>query len=50
MKGFKSFYRIRVGHYRVGCIVEGNSIEFMRISHRKEIYAIFPYLNPSPRL
>ena len=42
MKGFSNYYRVRIGDYRVGCLVEKNTIELMRLAHRKEIYAIFP--------
>ena len=42
IKGFKSYYRIRVGNYRIGFKKEGQSIIFMRIIHRKDIYKVFP--------
>ncbi len=42
MKGFGNYYRIRIGDYRVGCRVEKNTIELMRLAHRKDIYSIFP--------
>jgi len=42
MKGFSNYYRIRIGDYRVGCRVEKNTIELMRLAHRKDIYSIFP--------
>jgi len=43
MQGFKSFYRIRVGDYRIG--VELKSVEtvrFLIIAHHKDIYKVFP--------
>ncbi|MCO6430796.1 MAG: type II toxin-antitoxin system RelE/ParE family toxin [Deltaproteobacteria bacterium] len=42
LAGGKNLYRIRLGDYRVGVIVEGQSITFVRIMHRKEIYRYFP--------
>jgi len=40
--GFKSAYRIRVGDYRIGIFVDGNTVEFARVLNRKEIYRFFP--------
>ena len=42
MKGFPNRYRIRVGNYRVGIEVHRNSVEIMRVLHRKEFYRYFP--------
>ncbi len=42
MKGFSKYYRIRIGDYRIGCLVDQNSVELMRFAHRKDIYSIFP--------
>jgi mRNA-degrading endonuclease RelE of RelBE toxin-antitoxin system len=42
MKGYSERYRIRVGDYRVGIAVQGNSIEVMRVLHRREFYRYFP--------
>lgn len=42
IKGFKDYYRIRIGNYRIGFKKEGQSITFMRVKHRKDIYKIFP--------
>jgi len=41
--GFKSFYRIRIGDYRLGLELEKNAtIRFILIAHRKDIYKLFP--------
>lgn len=40
--GFKHYYRIRIGDYRVGFKKEGDLIIFMRVKHRKDIYRYFP--------
>jgi mRNA interferase RelE/StbE len=42
--GYKSFYKIRVGSYRIGLQIdtETHLVEFMRVLHRREIYRKFP--------
>lgn len=40
--GYKNAYRIRHGDYRIGVFVEGNTVEFARVLHRKDIYKVFP--------
>ncbi|MGA1264796.1 MAG: type II toxin-antitoxin system RelE family toxin, partial [Prochlorothrix sp.] len=48
LKGYDTYYRIRVGDYRIGLEVlhqsdSGNlEIVFVRVLHRKEIYRYFP--------
>ena len=42
LAGHKSAYRIRIGEYRVGVFVEGKTVEFARVVHRKDIYKLFP--------
>jgi mRNA interferase RelE/StbE len=42
MKGYSEQYRIRIGDYRVGIAVRENSIEVMRVLHRREFYRYFP--------
>ncbi|MBI2304124.1 MAG: type II toxin-antitoxin system RelE/ParE family toxin [Chloroflexi bacterium] len=42
LKGGSNYYRIRVGEYRVGIIVEGDEVSFVRCLSRKEIYRYFP--------
>jgi len=45
IKKFSSFisaYRIRLGDYRIGIFVIGETIQFARILHRKDIYRVFP--------
>lgn len=42
LKGFKSAYRIKMGGYRIGFILEDNLIKLSRIMNRKEIYRYFP--------
>ena len=42
MKGYKNAYRIRFGEYRIGFLLEGNTIKLSRLMNRKEIYRYFP--------
>jgi mRNA interferase RelE/StbE len=35
-------YRIRVGDYRMGLILESDTIIFVRFLHRKDLYRYFP--------
>lgn len=42
MKGYKGFYKIRFGDYRVGLEIDGNNVILKRVLHRKEIYRYFP--------
>jgi mRNA interferase RelE/StbE len=37
-----AYYRIRLGDYRVGLVVEENAIVFVRVLHRREVYRYFP--------
>jgi mRNA interferase RelE/StbE len=36
------YYRIRLGDYRLGLIIEANTATLVRILHRKDIYRFFP--------
>ena len=42
IKGFKNYFRVRIGDYRIGFKKEDQSVVFMRVKHRKDIYKIFP--------
>jgi mRNA interferase RelE/StbE len=42
LQGYDSFYRIRLGDYRVGLEVVDSKIVFTRFLHRKNIYKFFP--------
>ena len=43
LQGHSTAYRIRVGNYRVGFfLVDQETIELVRILHRKGIYSNFP--------
>jgi mRNA interferase RelE/StbE len=36
------YYRIRIGDYRLGLILEENTFIFVRFLHRKDLYRYFP--------
>lgn len=42
MHGYDSFYRIRLGEYRIGIEVLDDEIIFTRFLHRKDVYKYFP--------
>ena len=42
LSGYKSAFRIRTGDYRIGIIIENNTVLFVAFAHRKEIYKRFP--------
>ena len=42
LKGYKSFYKVRFGSYRVGLKLEDDTLSFERVLHRREIYRFFP--------
>jgi len=42
IKGYKSFYRVRIGDYRIGFELRNGVIVFYRVLHRKDIYKYFP--------
>jgi mRNA interferase RelE/StbE len=42
MSGTTNFYRIRIGDYRIGTAVEGDTVEFVRCLARRDLYRYFP--------
>jgi Cytotoxic translational repressor of toxin-antitoxin stability system len=42
LKAEGSYFRIRSGNYRLGLIIEGKTVTFVRVLHRNEIYRYFP--------
>ncbi|MEW5803768.1 MAG: type II toxin-antitoxin system RelE/ParE family toxin [bacterium] len=36
------YYRLRLGDYRLGLIIDGETVIFVRLLHRREIYRYFP--------
>ncbi|MDE2670098.1 MAG: type II toxin-antitoxin system RelE/ParE family toxin [Chloroflexota bacterium] len=42
MRGYANHYRIRVGDYRLGIVVDGDTAILVRLLHRRDIYRHFP--------
>ncbi len=42
LKGEDNYFRIRIGDYRIGLFLDGDTILFVRILHRREFYRYFP--------
>jgi mRNA interferase RelE/StbE len=42
LKGYQTFYRIKIGDYRIGIAIINDELIFIRFLHRKEIYRFFP--------
>ena len=42
MSGGGNFYRIQIGDYRIGLVIEADEVEFVRCLHRRDIYRFFP--------
>jgi len=42
MQGASSYFRIRIGDYRMGIHADNNKVTIARFLHRKEIYRYFP--------
>jgi mRNA interferase RelE/StbE len=42
LKGFKSYYRIKIGDYRVGIEYKDSKLIFKRFLLRKDVYKYFP--------
>lgn len=42
MQGYDTFYRVRLGDYRIGIEVVDDQVIFVRFLHRKDVYRYFP--------
>lgn len=42
LRGGEKYYRLRVGDYRIGLILDQGTFIFVRLLHRKDIYRYFP--------
>lgn len=42
LKGYKHYYRIRIKDYRIGLKIENETVYFVDIDHRKNVYRLFP--------
>ncbi len=42
IRGEEHFYRIRLGDYRVGILIQDGTVVFIRCLYRRDIYRYFP--------
>ncbi|NTW34400.1 MAG: type II toxin-antitoxin system RelE/ParE family toxin [Bacteroidetes bacterium] len=42
MSGYKDYYRLRIGSYRIGVKILNSTVIFSVFDHRKDIYKRFP--------
>ena len=42
LKGYRSYYKVRFGSYRIGLKIKNNTVILERALHRKDIYRCFP--------
>jgi mRNA interferase RelE/StbE len=42
LAGYRNYFRIRVGDYRLGLVIIGETATCVRFLHRREIYRYFP--------
>lgn len=42
MKGYRSYYKVRFGSYRIGLKIDQEKIILERVLHRRDIYRYFP--------
>lgn len=42
LKGYKTFYRIKFGSYRIGLEISNKKAVFVTYGHRKDFYRYFP--------
>jgi mRNA interferase RelE/StbE len=42
LKGYRNFYRIKSGNYRIGISINKKTVTFITFDHRKDIYKKFP--------
>ena len=42
IEGYETYYRVRIGDYRLGVKLSGDTVELIRFLHRRDIYRRFP--------
>ena len=42
LRGGDRCYRIRIGDYRIGLLIDGDTAVFVRCLHRRDVYRFFP--------
>jgi mRNA interferase RelE/StbE len=40
--GTSNYFRIKIADHRIGLVVEGEAVEFVRCLHRRDMYRYFP--------
>jgi len=43
LRGGDRYYRIGLGDYRLGLMLEGDTVVFVRFLHRKDVFRYFPW-------
>lgn len=42
LSGYRDYFRIRIGDWRIGLSIEDDVVAFVRCLHRRDIYRYFP--------
>jgi mRNA interferase RelE/StbE len=42
LAGTTNFYRIRIGAYRIGIVIDGEMVDLVRCLPRRDLYRFFP--------
>jgi mRNA interferase RelE/StbE len=42
LEGWRGYFRVRLGDYRLGCRLDAGSVVAVRFLHRRDIYQRFP--------
>ncbi len=42
LRGGGNFFRVRIGDFRLGIVIENDTVIFVRFLNRKDIYKYFP--------
>ena len=42
LTGYKNSFRIRLGNYRIGILIDNKTVIFAAFDHRSDIYKYFP--------
>ena len=42
LSGTVDCYRVRIGEYRIGIVIDGDTVEFVRCLPRRDLYRYFP--------
>ncbi len=42
LQGADNYFRLKLGDYRIGLVLEKDTVLFVRCLHRKDIYRYFP--------